>query len=155
MMVVGGDSGGTRLNDVRFENATIRYNISTSQQGSKKIIGGVYIFVHSINRSGSSHWTDLVPNGRRWVVETMMIDVIVNMNVIFRYYHCNQGHWPCGTVVLSIFKFSQVADLKTARWGRPSVGTIGGKITGLECFDDEEEACDGGDKIGKIKQQLS
>ena len=27
MMVVGGDSGGTRLNDVRFENATIRYNI--------------------------------------------------------------------------------------------------------------------------------
>ena len=24
----------------------------------------------------------------------------------------------------------QVADLKTARWGRPSVGTIGGKITG-------------------------
>ena len=59
---------------------------------------------------------------------------------------------------LSISKFSQVADLKTARWGRPSVGTIGGKITGLECFDDEE-ACDGGGddwvKIGKIKQQLS
>ena len=27
MMVVGGDSGGTRLNDVRFENATILYNI--------------------------------------------------------------------------------------------------------------------------------
>ena len=26
MMVVGGDSGGTRLNDVRFENASIRYN---------------------------------------------------------------------------------------------------------------------------------
>ena len=48
-----------------------------------------------------------------------------------------------------------MADLKTARWGRPSVGTIGGKITGLECFDDEE-ACDGGgDTIGKIKQQLS
>ena len=27
---------------------------------------------------------------------------------------------------------TQVADLKTARWGRPSVGTIGGKITGTE-----------------------
>ena len=27
MMVVGGDSGGTRLNDVRFENATILYSI--------------------------------------------------------------------------------------------------------------------------------
>ena len=76
------------------------------------------------------------------------------MIFIFCFYHRNQGHWPCGTVFLSILKFSQVADLKTARWGRPSVGTIGGKITGLECFDGEE-ACDGGDKIGKIKQQLS
>lgn len=26
--------------------------------------------------------------------------------------------------------WEKVADLKTARWGRPSVGTIGGKITG-------------------------
>ena len=31
---------------------------------------------------------------------------------------------------------TQVADLKTARWGRPSVGTIGGKITG----DEDEDA---------------
>ena len=26
--------------------------------------------------------------------------------------------------------WEKVADLQTARWGRPSVGTIGGKITG-------------------------
>ena len=54
MMVVGGDSGGTRLNDVRFL---------------------------AMDRPG--------------------------------------GDWR------------KVADLKTARWGRPSVGTIGGKITGI------------------------
>ena len=80
--------------------------------------------------------------------------MVETMIFIFCFYHRNQGHWPCGTVFLSILKFSQVADLKTARWGRPSVGTIGGKITGLECFDGEE-ACDGVEKIGKIKQQLS
>ena len=32
MMVVGGDSGGTRLNDVRFENATIRYILHHSKE---------------------------------------------------------------------------------------------------------------------------
>ena len=31
---------------------------------------------------------------------------------------------------------TQVADLKTARWGRPSVGTIGGKITGEDDADE-------------------
>jgi hypothetical protein len=53
MLVVGGDSGGTRLNDVRFL---------------------------ALDRPGA--------------------------------------------------EWEKVADLKTARWGRPSVGTIGGKITG-------------------------
>ena len=32
MMVVGGDSGGTRLNDVRFENATIPYILHHSKE---------------------------------------------------------------------------------------------------------------------------
>ena len=32
MMVVGGDSGGTRLNDVRFENVTIRYILHQSKE---------------------------------------------------------------------------------------------------------------------------
>ena len=37
---------------------------------------------------------------------------------------------------------TQVADLKTARWGRPSVGTIGGKITG----DDDVDGFDYSDR---------
>ena len=37
-----------------------------------------------------------------------------------------------------------MADLKTARWGRPSVGTIGGKITG----DDDDVDVDDDDMVG-------
>merc|ERR1712001_444998 len=58
MLVVGGDSGGTRLNDVRFL---------------------------ALDRPGA--------------------------------------------------QWEKVADLKTARWGRPSVGTIGGKITVIGGWD--------------------
>ena len=37
MMVVGGDSGGTRLNDVRFENATILYSILHQSKEVRKL----------------------------------------------------------------------------------------------------------------------
>ena len=37
MMVVGGDPGGTRLNDVRFENATILYSILHQSKEVRKL----------------------------------------------------------------------------------------------------------------------